>query len=260
MKRVLLLLAILIASSLPGFSTWARVTSSQGYCDGTGNLTCTVSYSPTTVGDVLVAVTFYNNSAASISSACSGTSCSGSTGGWVHPASCKASQSGNYTVDMAYTLSAISATSITFSYSGTGASFIDVFILEYSGNTGSAAFDLCALGSTTTSATVQNGGSITTTGTNDLALVAFTASGNYTTPTVAPSPWSTTAVYNNGPEFIGEAKNFAAQTTQAILTNGAAITSQAVTIAFKDATSSSFKPRLFTPIIISSLLWPELIQ
>jgi hypothetical protein len=261
MKRLLALIAFFALSSMPSFGTWNRVTSTSAYCDGPNNATCSVAFTPTTVGDVLVAVVFYNNSATDISAACSGTGCTGTNGGWVHPASCKASQASNYTVDVAYTLSAISATSVVISFSGAGGGFVDAFILEYSGATGTAAFDGCALGSTTTSATAQNGGTLTTTGANDLAIAAFTSSVDFTlTPTVSPAPWTSTPVYTNGPELIAEAKNFTARTTTPIATNSSAITSQAVTFAFKDAATTSFKPRLFTPIIISSLLWPELIQ
>lgn len=260
MKRLLLLAAVLTASSLPGFAAWSRVNVVQSYCDGTAVAACSSSITPAAAGNLLVAVAFYNNSSTSIASACSGASCTGSTGGWVHPSSCKASQPSNYTMDMAYTLSAITGTGVTVTFSA-NAAYVDLFVMEYTGGTAPFTFDGCALGSTTTSATAQNGGSITTTGANDVAVVAFSASADYTTPAFSPSPWSASPlIATNGPEALDEALNFSARTTQAILTNGAAITSVAATIAFKDSTAaSSFKPRLFTPIIIS-MLWPELIQ
>jgi hypothetical protein len=244
-KRLLALLAFLACSSLPSFATWSQVGSPQAFYCGDGGSgapisACTQTIAAPVAGHLLVVNALYNDStsAMTISSVCSGASCTGTTGGWVHPASCHGYETGFQAMDWAYTLSATTATSLTVNFSGSGGQYIGIVVFEYAG-TGPFVFDSCVTKIDPAQTTTPVAGSITTTGANDLAIAGVYADITFPgSPAVSPSPWTTPAIFASDSAY-SHALNISPRTLQAIFTHTNAVYAPGGTIAFKDSVAIS---------------------
>jgi hypothetical protein len=235
MNRLITILLFLITAKA-SFATWAQVQAVHNYC-GTVT-TCTMTIPAPTAGDLLALTAMYNGSSVTISSV-------SGDGAWVHPSGCQASASGYQAVDWAYNLSATSGTNITITFSAS-AQYTDVFYFEYSG-TAPVTYDTCGVVNGGTSYINPPAGSITTTGSNDLALAGVygTSSIISSSSSVTPAPpWGSTPLLVNGGEALDSAMNFSAQTTEAVFTASASDYDVGSTIAFKDATGTDYMAQI----------------